>query len=106
MLPVSIGNIAARVAFSPRLSISCVSASFCNNHFPRGSPLFCGNSLDFSVTTESPECTFTTVIGFCVCEDITWDAVLGCDYIEQCLRLSGASFFFLSLLFFTYDDLQ
>jgi hypothetical protein len=91
MLPVSIGNIAARVAFSPCLSKSCVSVLFCNNQFNRGSPLFSGDSLDFSVTTESPECTFTTAIGFCVCEDVTWDAVLGSDYIEQCSRLSGAS---------------
>jgi hypothetical protein len=53
MLPVSIGNIAARVAFSPRLSKSCVSVLFCNNQFNQGSPLFSGDSLDFSVTTES-----------------------------------------------------
>ena len=47
-------------------------------------------TVDYSVTTQTPEGAFTTVIAFYVCEDIGLDIVLGQDYTERCSAASGA----------------
>jgi hypothetical protein len=88
MTSLLIANTRASVAFSSALTHSCMSLSFWDtNQRPYGVNR---TTVDYSVTTQTPQGAFTTVIAFYVCEDIGLDIVLGQDYTEHCSAASGA----------------
>jgi hypothetical protein len=89
MVFVSLGNATARVAFSSAVIGSCISSTFWKAH----ERPFAGNAatVDYSVTTQTADCLFTTAMPFYVCDDIPWDAVFGRDFMELCSQASGVS---------------
>ena len=97
---ISVGNSPAHVAFSPALTYSCISLSF----WKANQRAYALNSttVDYSVTTSSIDYAFTTAMAFYVCGDLTFDAVLGRDYMERCFKASGA-FFFVNLSFTVFS---
>ena len=47
-------------------------------------------TINYSVTTQTAESAFMTALTFYVCENITWDVVLGRDYLDFCCSASSA----------------
>jgi len=66
---------------------SCISSSFWNNN--KCSPSSESSTVRYSVTAQYPECVFTTVLEFHVCDDLPFDAVFGNDFITICAQSSG-----------------
>ena len=105
MLSVSVGNINASLTFSATLTHSCMFLVFWNsNQRP-----YMGDSttVNYSVTTQSAESAFTTILAFYVCDNITWDVVLGRDYLEFCCSASSAFYKKINLCFtFSFADIH
>ena len=86
---ISVGGIPARIAFSSALIASCVSSSFWHNNECSLSSE--SSVVRYSVTAQCPECVFTTILEFHVCDDLPFDAVFGNDFITACAQ--GSSMF-------------
>jgi len=98
---ISVGGVPARIAFSSALIASCVSSSFWHNNERSLSSEF--SVVRYSVTAQCPECVFTTILEFHVCDDLPFDAVFGNDFVTVCAQGSGM-FFPTPFLFIANDS--
>ena len=104
ILSVSVGNVHASLTFFATLTHFACLLRF-------GTPIsdYMGDSttVNYSVTTQSAERAFTAVLAFYVCNSITWDVVLGRNYLEFCCSASGAFYKKINLRFtFSFADIH